>query len=287
MEYFDEVADRVWVARHRWLDVNVTAVAGADGLLLVDTLGSADAARDMLARLRRVSGAPVRAVVNTHAHYDHVLGNSVVRGDVGSDGAALLLAHEDAVAEMPDAVRRAREHPGEHGIDPGRVEQVAGSTLLLPEVTFASVRAVDLGDRYVELVHCGRGHTAGDVVVRVPDADVVAAGDLVEQGAPPSYGEDCWPLEWPATLELLAQLMGPATVVVPGHGAVVDRDFVRDQGFEVGQVAQTLHDLAAGGASLEQALVHDEWPFPREALGHAVRRGYEQLPRSARRLPMA
>ena len=50
-----------------------------------------------------------------------------------------------------------------------------------PERTFSSAIALDLGDRYVELVHPGRGHTAGDLVVRVPDADVVLAGDLVEQ----------------------------------------------------------------------------------------------------------
>ena len=63
--------------------------------------------------------------------------------------------------------------------------------------TFSSVRSIDLGDRVVELVHPGRGHTGGDLVVRVPDADVLLAGDLVEESAPPSYGPDCFPLDWP------------------------------------------------------------------------------------------
>ena len=54
---------------------------------------------------------------------------------------------------------------------------------MLPTETFSSARAVDLGDRMVELVHPGRGHTAGDLVLRVPDADLVFAGDLVEESA--------------------------------------------------------------------------------------------------------
>jgi glyoxylase-like metal-dependent hydrolase (beta-lactamase superfamily II) len=284
VEDFEEVGDRVWVARHDWLDVNVTAVGGERGLLLVDTLGSAPAARDLVSRLRRVTAAPLLAVVNTHAHFDHVLGNAVVRE---VEPAVTLLAHEDAVAEMPSAVAQALRDPRAHGIDAAHLDDVRRSELVVPATTFASVRTVDLGDRQVELVHCGRGHTAGDVVVRVPDADVVAAGDLVEQGAPPSYGEDCWPLEWPGTVELLTQLLGAGTVVVPGHGGLVDREFVRDQGHDLGRVAQTLHDLAASGAVLQDALAHDDWPFPPDRLQHAVRRGYEQLPRSARRLPMA
>jgi glyoxylase-like metal-dependent hydrolase (beta-lactamase superfamily II) len=125
------------------------------------------------------------------------------------------------------------------------------------------------------------------VVVRVPDADVLLAGDLVEQGAPPAYGADCWPLEWPDTLETLGQMTRPCTVVVPGHGAPVDQAFVQDQHHGVAVVAETIHELAGRGTSVDEALGHDEWPFPREALHHAVRRGYEHLPRTARRLPMA
>ena len=73
---------------------------------------------------------------------------------------------------------------------------------------------LDLGDRAVELIHPGRGHTAGDLVVRVPDADVVLGGDLVEESDPPFIGDDSWPLEWPMTLDLVMGLMTDATVVV-------------------------------------------------------------------------
>ena len=284
MEDFSEVADRVWVARHAWLDVNVTAVIGSRGLLLVDTLGSVSAAEAMLGRLRQVTTAPLVAVVNTHAHWDHVLGNAAARAD---SPQVTLLAHEEATAQMPAAVARVTSDPdGEH-VDEAHAPEVVASPLLVPEDTFSSARALDLGDRYVEVVHCGRGHTVGDVVVRVPDADVLLAGDLVEQGSDPVYGVDCWPLEWPATLEMVAQLTTSRTVVVPGHGAPVDQAFVQDQRHDVGAVAETIRELAGQGAGLEDALAHQGWPFPAESLRHAVRRGYEQLPPTARRLPMA
>jgi glyoxylase-like metal-dependent hydrolase (beta-lactamase superfamily II) len=124
------------------------------------------------------------------------------------------------------------------------------------------------------------------VVVRVPDADVLVAGDLLEEGAPPVYGVDSWPLEWPVTLELVGQMTTPDTVVVPGHGAVVGQGFLHEQRADTGMVAETIHHLAGQGASVEDALAHEDWPFPRETLATAVRRGFEHLPRSARRLPV-
>ena len=284
MEDFEQVAEGVWVARHEWLDVNVTAVRGDRGLLLVDTLGSARAAEAMLSRLRRVTDAPLLAVVNTHAHWDHVLGNAAVRADSPD---ARLVAHEQAVAEMPSAIARVTEGPAGEGLSPERHAEVLASPAVPPEETFASVRALDLGDRYVELVHGGRGHTGGDLVVRIPDVDVVLAGDLVEEGAPPVYGVDCWPLEWPTTLETVGQMTTPTTVVVPGHGAPVDQGFLQDQHHQVGMVAETILGLAGSGASLDDALAHQDWPFPIEALEHAVRRGFEHMPRTARRLPLA
>jgi hypothetical protein len=77
------------------------------------------------------------------------------------------------------------------------------------------------------------------------------------------------------------------TVVVPGHGAIVDRDFVEQQRQDVAITAQTIRDLAAAGVPVERALAEGEWPLPREALTHAVLRGYEQLPPGGRSLPLA
>ncbi len=157
--------------------------------------------------------------------------------------------------------------------------------------TFSSTRVLDLGDRAVELVHPGRGHTAGDLVVLVPDADVLLAGDLVEESAArdatPGFGADCYPLEWPLALDLVLQLIGPGSVVVPGHGAPVDRDFVDDQRSSIGVVAETIRDLAGrGSAGGPSAGRRRQWPFPAHHLADAVRRGYEHLPRAQKRLPL-
>ena len=133
---------------------------------------------------------------------------------------------------------------------------------------------VDLGDRAVELIHPGRGHTAGDLVVRVPDADVMLGGDLIEESDPPFIGDDSWPMEWPTTLDLVISLMTDRTVVVPGHGQVVDRDFVEDQRAELGTIAETIRDLASRGVPQSEALAQGDWPWdptPRERRAPGLR----------------
>jgi glyoxylase-like metal-dependent hydrolase (beta-lactamase superfamily II) len=149
---------------------------------------------------------------------------------------------------------------------------------------------VDLGDRLVELIHPGRGHTGGDAVVRVPDADVVFAGDLVEESAlreaTPGFGDDCYPLDWPATLDLLISLLDESTVVVPGHGLPVQRDFVHEQRGSIGVVAETIRDLAGRGVGPENMADAGDWPYAAAELAHAFTRGFEMLPRSGRSLPL-
>ena len=74
--------------------------------------------------------------------------------------------------------------------------------------------------------------------------------------------------------------------MVPGHGAPVDRDFVEEQRNAIGVVAETIRDLATRGVPVAEALEAAEWPYPREELAAAVRRGYEHLPRAQKRLPL-
>ena len=258
---FVEVADRVWVARHAWFDVNVSVVGGSRGLLVVDTHASDKAARTVLDALRRQVPGDVVAVVNTHEHFDHAYGNGVFRA---AYPGVPLIAHEEAAARL--AAVAADPPPPEPDDDP-RVADVYATDVVPPDTTFASVRVVDLGDRAVELVHPGRGHTGGDVVARVDDADVLFAGDLVEESRDrdgvPGYGPDCHPMEWPLTLDLVLDLLGPSTLVVPGHGNPVDLDFVTEQRGAIGVVAETIRDLAGRGVPLAEALDAAEWPFPR------------------------
>ncbi len=279
---FREVADRIWVARHEWCDVNVTLVGGSRGLLVVDTHGATGAARGVVEEVRRLGVGEVTGVVNTHWHFDHSFGNAAFRAAYGE---VAIHAHETARDELERWGDGVRQRYVEDPADPMSAD-VVGTEVVLPDHTFSSARVLDLGDRVVELVHPGRGHTGGDLVVRVPDADVLLAGDLVEESAPPSFDDDSWPMEWPLSLDIVLGLTTSASVVVPGHGSVVDRDFVEEQRNTIGIVAETIRDLASRGVPLDQALATGEWPYPRERLAAAVRRGYEQLPRSQKRLPL-
>jgi len=279
---FTEVADRVWVARYEWFDVNVTLVGGDRGLLVIDTHGSTAAARDVVEDVRRLGAGEVVGVVNTHWHFDHTFGNHAFRTAYGD---VPIHAHEEAAADLARWGARTKQRYADSPDDPHR-DDVLATELVVPDHTFSSAVSLDLGGRIAELVHPGRGHTAGDLVARIPDVDVVLAGDLVEESAAPSYNTDAWPMEWPLTLDMLLSLSTSATVVVPGHGAPVDRDFVEQQRNEIGIVAETIRDLASRGVRLEDALDSAEWPFPRAGLAEAVRRGYEHLPRSQKRLPL-
>lgn len=283
---FVEVADRCWVARYEFLDVNVGVVAGDRGLLVVDTHASEADARTVVDQVRRLARGEVVAVVNTHEHFDHTFGNAVF--DAEYDGVQIL-AHEAAAARLLEAGQRAKRAYADDPDDPHGPE-VTASRIVVPDHTFSSARVVDLGDRFVELVHPGRGHTAGDAVVRVPDADVLFAGDLVEESAlrdaVPSFGADCFPLEWPATLDLVISMLSDGSVVVPGHGLPVDRDFVREQRADIGAVAETIRDLAGKGVGPAEMATAGDWPYPVEELTEAFVRGFEMLPRGSRSLPL-
>ena len=277
-----EVADRIWVARHEPFDVNTTVIGGSRGLVVVDTLWSERAADDLAGRIRALGAGEVVRVVNTHQHFDHVLGNAAFPG-------VPVHAHEGAAEGYAEHVAEIRASCADAAEQEHR-EEIIASRDAPPDTTFSSVAVLDLGDRAVELVHPGPGHTAGDLVVRVEDADVLLAGDLVEEStardAVPGFGDDCHPMSWPLTLDLVIGMLGTGSVVVPGHGDPVDRDFVDDQRSAIGVVAETIRDLAGRGVPVGEALAASEWPYPREQLGHAVRRGYAALPRSAKHLPL-
>jgi glyoxylase-like metal-dependent hydrolase (beta-lactamase superfamily II) len=278
---FVEIAERCFVARYAAWDTTIGAVIGADGILVVDTRATHAHGVEIRDHLRAIApDLPVRWVVNTHEHFDHVLGNAVF-------GQARIHAQANAAAQIDDAVERIRERiradpttdPDYPDITADVLQGVLDAPVRLPDETFHSVATIDLGGRYVELVHPGRGHTDGDLVVRVPDADVVYAGDLVEESAPPSFGSDSFPLEWPATLDIIVGMLTPSSVLSPGHGAVVDRDFVMGQREEVSTVAEAIRSLYVQGVPLEQALDAGaaSWPYPSGHLGSAVERGYQQL----------
>ena len=262
MRGWEELGDRVFSRRYEPWDVTVGAVIGDRGLLVVDTRASADQAEELLADLRFPDRRPPAWVVNTHAHFDHSFGNGQFR-------PVEIWAH----ASVPGALRDGRhDAPGGH--------ESPGVALVEPDHLVSDAATIDLGDRVVELHHVGRAHTDGDLIVWVPDAAVVFAGDLVEESGPPAYGPDSFPLDWPAALERLRDRAADAGErVVPGHGAVVDRAFVTRQQRAVATVARLVKELWSEGVPVEDVLGAggDRWPFPPDRLVEAVRRAYAQL----------
>jgi glyoxylase-like metal-dependent hydrolase (beta-lactamase superfamily II) len=271
---FVEVAERVWVARYEWEDVNVTAIGSDRGMVVVDTHGSATAGRNVISDLDRLGAGPVTCVVNSHWHWDHSFGNAAFR-QVSPN--LRIHAHKEAARWLAEHGERMKRRLAESLQDP-RGAEVAATELVIPNQTFSDTQALDLGDRVVELVFPGRGHTSGDIVARVADADVLIAGDLIEESGKPVIAMDSWPLEWPDTLDAVLGLITDRTVVIPGHGSTVNRVFVRTQRDEIAQVCQTVRALAQSGVPADRAVAEGAWPWEvDDAIGNAVRRGYEAL----------
>lgn len=260
-----EVGAGCYARRYDSFDVTVGAIVGADGVVVVDSLSSLAQGARLRDDVRKLSRRPIRAVVNTHWHFDHCFGNAEVAGR-----SADVWGHETLPGMLAEHGATVRDWLAEQG--PDWAAAMATLVIVPPSRTLTQTATIHLGDRAVVLRHLGRGHTDGDVLVQVPDADVVYAGDLVEQSGPPSFGDDSFPLEWPTTLGRLAELLTFSTAVVPGHGEVVDRAFVARQQADIGVVAETLRELAAAGAGERDAQAAD-WPYPAEHLTQAIRRG--------------
>nr|WP_269328627.1 MBL fold metallo-hydrolase [Kineosporia babensis] len=269
-----EVGDRVFVRRNRTLDVNAGLVLGDQRCLVIDTRSSEREGQELHRAVRSITPAPY-TVALTHAHFDHCFGTSVF---TDAQPECEVWSHERALAELAvSGVQQRLEISGwlrESG-EEVLADELDAVRLILPNRTMSSDDiSLDLGGRQVVLHHAGRGHTDNDMVIDVPDAGVTFLGDLVEQGAPPSF-DHSYPLDWPATLTRLLERAGP--VIVPGHGNPVDPDFVRRQRTEIAEVADLARKLPPG---LEDSEL--EWHANRLAVGGAagfiaLRRAQEHL----------
>ncbi|MCA0251938.1 MAG: MBL fold metallo-hydrolase [Actinobacteria bacterium] len=257
---FEPIADHVFVAVAEPASVNIGLVVGRDAALVIDT-GSSPAQGAAIRRAAEAAaGVPVRAVLVTHWHWDHFFGLAGFDG-VPSYGHRTLtdwlrsdgLAASAAEAGVPVTALTAPTHP------------------------FTLARVIDLGDRRVELVHFGRGHSDGDTVAVVPDADVIFAGDLLEESGPPAFGPDCYPKEWPSAVDGILGLVNEHTILVPGHGRTIDRMYAFDQRARISGLYGQAEHLARRGVKLADAYAAGEWPFPEEVVHEALPIIYEQL----------
>ncbi len=240
--------------------VNLGLIVGSKSALVVDTGSTPAQGRHVRAATSTATDKPVAAAVVTHWHYDHCFG-------LAAFADLETFAHESVRGRLRSA--EAERVATGLGVNVG--------SLALPSRGVVVATAVDLGNRRVELVHLGRGHTDGDLVVVVPDADVVFTGDLIESAGAPWFGSDSYPHEWAATLDSLIGLMVGTTVAVPGHGGPVDREFVFEQRGRVAAVSGEIRRLADSGVPAAEVLRAGSWPFPTEHLAEGIGPGYGQL----------
>jgi glyoxylase-like metal-dependent hydrolase (beta-lactamase superfamily II) len=257
-----EVGDRVFTRRYRFFDQQIGAILTDDGPVVIDTRSTPGQAREILADLRALTALPPAAVVDTHHHFDHAFGNAVFR-------PAPIWGHVRCAERIraTTAAEVAEIAADEPRIAAGLAEVVLDP----PDRTFDEAAMLAVGARTIELRHLGRGHTDDDIVIVVPDADVLFAGDLLENGAPPYFG-DGYPLDWPATLRAIRPLVRGA--VVPGHGAVADLAFLDRSIGEIDRIAELARRVAAAELSLDAAVAAA--PYPAAAAREPIERGLAQ-----------
>ncbi len=242
-----EVGRDVFVRRYPFFDQNIVAIRGEGRVAVVDTRTTYAQARELQDEVRALTRDPW-LVINTHHHFDHSNGNALFSpADIWGLERCAQVLRERGRRLLADVAREMPEIAAElHDV-----------VVTPPNRTFTGRAALDVGGREVVLEHLGRGHTDNDLVIVVPDAAVLIAGDLIEEGAPPSFG-DAFPLEWATTLDaVLDRVAGP---VVPGHGAVVDRAFVQSQRDEIAGAARAASRVHAAGGTLDVAVAALSYP---------------------------
>jgi glyoxylase-like metal-dependent hydrolase (beta-lactamase superfamily II) len=243
-----EIGDRVFVRRYEFYDQNIGVVLGDGAALVIDTRSTHVQGREILADLLMLTADPVTVVVDTHGHFDHTFGNHVFR-------PAPIWAHAGCPPFMARTAERRRARIVKD--EPSIGADIAEVVIDPPDRLFDQETTIDVGGRPVDLRFLGRGHTDHDLVVSVPGADVLFAGDLVEGGAVPFFN-DAYPVDWAATANALADLV--TGTIVPGHGDHAGRAFAAAQAAAIGAIVALARRINAGELGLEDALALT--PFP-------------------------
>jgi glyoxylase-like metal-dependent hydrolase (beta-lactamase superfamily II) len=284
-----KLADGVYASIRRepvglGVDANNLFIVDADGVVVVDTNFGASSTRHVIAALKKITNKPVRYVVNTHWHDDHVLGNQAYRE---AYPGVQFIAHEATKEYLPGRGAAARKSQVENlpgfaaalrdalaqkknlAGAPITDEEAAGFAsdlrmiesylkdapsfdVVLPTATVSAPMTLKRGARTIEILQIGRGHTAGDLVVHLPDEGIVAAGDLVVFPIPLVGGDQSHVTDWSATLEKLIAMQ--AKVIVPGHGPVIrDTVYVRQMAELFTAVTDRVKASVARGETLQQA----------------------------------
>ncbi|KIT15371.1 MBL fold metallo-hydrolase [Jannaschia aquimarina] len=234
-------------------DPNSGVIIGDDSVMVVEAQATPRLARKVIECIRGVTDKPITHLALTHYHAVRVLGASAYEAPqvLMSDTARAMVVErgqEDWDSEFDRFPRLFQGH-----------EEIPGLTW--PTTTFTGRMTVFLGRRRVDLMQVGRAHTAGDVVIGVPDARVMFTGDIVEYQSACYCGDGHY-RDWPTTIEAIRALAPEA--IAPGRGdalvgaEMVNRaldnttDFVRSTYRPVAQVAARGGDLAEAMAACRE-----------------------------------
>ncbi len=252
-----EVADGIFAYLQPdggWGWSNAGLAAGNGASMLVDTLFDLNLTRSMLDEMAAITDTiPIGTLVNTHANGDHCYGNQLVTGaEVITSAAsaaemeALPAAALAAMMDMDFGVntnRYLKESFGPFtftGIEPPRIDR-----------TFSGELSLDVGGRTVDLVEVGPAHTAGDILVHLPQENVIFTGDILFINGTPLVWDG--PVSnWIAACDRILAL--DCAVIVPGHGPLTDANGVRAvRDYLSFVVEETTKRHAAGLSAVEAA----------------------------------
>jgi cyclase len=281
---FTEIAPDVWFATGTgsvYTMSNAMVLVGARDVLVVDSHVTPDAAGALLASLSVITDKPVRYLVNSHYHFDHAHGNQAfpddveiighrftrakLAGEIGnvleeatfhsfSDGVPTLVASlERQVAEENDPTRKAALQD-RHRVQRDYLNSLREVVPTPPNITLETeltlFQLAGRGSREIRLLHLGRAHTGGDVVIFLPQERVIFTGDMMLPGL--SYMGDGHVDEWPATLEALKAL--EFDILLPGHGGpMMNKDPITNFQDYLTDLWEKTAAMQRRGVSAEQA----------------------------------
>jgi cyclase len=253
---------------------NVTIIINSRDVVVVDTSIFPSTAKTIIAEIRKLTPKPVRYVINTHWHDDHVFGNATFREAwPGVEFIAHPNTRIDAAAEafgkIPEDLTNNQKRIDEYkamlkpdltpekrkGIDyvleysERYKREIPSVHELLPDVLVTDSITLDRDGHAIEIHYLGRGNTRGDVVVWLPKEKILATGDLVV--APSPFGMESYYSDWVGTLDRMMKF--DATTVVLSHGPVQhDLTYVRSVRDLLQTLVEQVKSEVAKGATLEE-----------------------------------
>lgn len=219
---------------------NIGVIAGDEGILLIDAEWP-QLHDKVIAAVRRISPKPIRYLVNTHWHWDHVGGD----GLFGQAGVAIF-SSEQTRAYIVAAQKGHNAAGTPYAPDPAAI----------PSVTITNGTRFHIGGQTVEVMHVPPAHTDGDLIVHFVEADVIQTGDTFFHGFYPDIDQPHGgTIDGMISLyDTLYRMCGPNTKIIPGHGPVANRDDVREYQAMLREVRNRVAKAVAAGMT-EQQLV--------------------------------